>query len=145
MRLVSWIAIGAACCLAQATLGGGKANELKLLEGKWIPVTAELAGQPFPDEVLKTMSLKIAGGKYTVVVGDKTDQGKFEINAAKKPKTMDIIGTDGANNGQTFLAIYEVERNLLRVCYDLGGKLRPTEFTTKAGTQQFLVKYKRTK
>jgi hypothetical protein len=31
----------------------------------------------------------------------------------------------------------------LRVCYDLSGKSRPTEFKTKEGTRLFLVTYKR--
>jgi len=33
----------------------------------------------------------------------------------------------------------------LRVCYDLSGKSRPTEFKTKEVTQLFLVTYKREK
>jgi hypothetical protein len=33
----------------------------------------------------------------------------------------------------------------LKVCYDMGGKNRPTEFKTKPATQLFLVTYKREK
>ena len=58
---------------------------------------------------------------------------------------MDITGTDGPNKGETILAIYERDGDALRVCYDLSGKSRPTEFKTKAGTQLFLVTYKREK
>ena len=56
---------------------------------------------------------------------------------------MDVIGTDGPNKGKTFLAIYELEGDMLRICYDLAGKTRPTAFATEQGTKLFLVRYRR--
>lgn len=35
-----------------------------MMEGTWIPVDAELAGQRFPDEILKTMTLVMKDGRY---------------------------------------------------------------------------------
>ncbi len=131
--------------LAPTIFGGDAAKEAKLLDGKWAPVSAELAGQPFPESVLRTITLTITGNKYTVVVGDQTDRGRLDVNTAKKPKTMDVVGTEGPNEGKTFLAIYEADKQMLRICYDLDGKQRPTEFKTKGGTKQFLATYKRTK
>jgi uncharacterized protein (TIGR03067 family) len=58
---------------------------------------------------------------------------------------MDITGTEGPNKGKTMLAIYELEGDSMKVCYDMSGKERPTEFKTKPGTAQFLAKYKREK
>ena len=58
---------------------------------------------------------------------------------------MDITGTEGPNKGKTFLAVYELDGDTLRICYDLSGKSRPTEFKTTEGTQLFLVSYKREK
>ena len=84
-------------------------------------------------------------GKYTVLVGEGRDEGTVKRDPAKTPKTMDITGTKGPNEGKTFLAIYESKGDELRVCYDLSGKSRPTEFATKPETQLFLVKYKRAK
>jgi uncharacterized protein (TIGR03067 family) len=117
----------------------------KKLEGTWKPVTAELGGKPFPDEVLKTMKLVVTDGKYTVTVGEQTDEGTVKLDTAKKPRAMDIVGTKGPNQGKTIPAIYEVTDTTLRVCYDLRGKAHPTEFKTKADTQLFLVEYKRQK
>ena len=73
------------------------------------------------------------------------DEGTLKLKPKAKPKEMDIIGTDGPNKGKTFLAIYERDGDTLRICYDLGGESRPTEFKTKEGTKQFLVTYKREK
>ena len=58
---------------------------------------------------------------------------------------MEIKGTDGPNKGKTIPAIYELKDDTMRVCYDLNEKKRPTEFKTKAGTNLYLVTYKREK
>src|SRR5262249_43409061 len=117
----------------------------KMLQGTWKPVTAELAGKPFPDEVLKTMKLGITDDKYTVTAGEQTDEGTLKLDTAAKPRAMDIVGTKGPNQGKTIPAIYEVTDTTLRVCYDLSGKARPTEFKTRPDTQLFLVEYKQQK
>lgn len=115
------------------------------LEGVWLPSTAELAGRKFPDEVRKTIKLVVKNNKYTVTVGKTVDQGTVKLNPTAKPKELDITGTDGPNKGKTILAIYALDGDTLRVCYDLSGKRRPTEFKTNEGTQLFLVTYKREK
>lgn len=118
-------------------------EENKMVEGTWVPVDAELGGQKFPDVVLKTMKLTINDGNYTVNVGEQIDKGTVKIESTTTPKAMDITGTEGPNQGKTLPAIYELKGDTLRICYDLEGKQRPTEFKTAMGTQQFLVNYKR--
>jgi uncharacterized protein (TIGR03067 family) len=120
-------------------------KDSKSLDGTWIPEAAEIAGQKFPDEVRKSIKLVVKGDKYTVTVGKETDEGTVKLKTTAKPKELDITGTDGPNKGKTILAIYELDGDTLKVCYDLGGKDRPTEFKTKEGSQQFLVTYKREK
>ncbi len=67
----------------------------------------------------------------------------MKLDSSARPKALDITGTEGPNKGKTILAIYELDGDTFRVCYDLSGKSRPTEFKTKAETQLFLVSYKR--
>jgi uncharacterized protein (TIGR03067 family) len=123
-----------------ATRGDPKDGDT--LDGTWLPETAELGGKMFPDEIRKSIKLVVKDGKYTVTVGKAVDQGTAKLNPKAKPKELDVTGTDGPNKGKTFLAIYERDGDTLRVCYDLSGKNRPTEFKTKEGTQLFLVTYK---
>jgi uncharacterized protein (TIGR03067 family) len=120
-------------------------EDSKTMEGTWLPVEAELGGQKFPDEVRKTIKLTVSDGKYTVTLGEKIDKGTVKLEPTAKPKAMDITGTEGPNKGKTILAIYEVTGDTLRICYDLEGKKRPTEFKTVKDSQQFLVSYKREK
>jgi uncharacterized protein (TIGR03067 family) len=127
-------------CVAPA-----RADDAKDLEGTWTPTSAELPGTKFPDEVLKTIKLVIKDGKYTVTVGKEEDKGTCKIAPDKKPKELDITGTDGPNKGKNFPCIYELTGDTLTICYDLAGKERPTEFKVKPNTMQFLAKYKRVK
>jgi uncharacterized protein (TIGR03067 family) len=115
------------------------------MQGDWVPVKAELAGQVMPEAVLKTISLKLTKSEYEVLVAGKPDKGTYSIDPAAKPKGLKITGVKGPNAGKTFPAIYELTVDTLRVCYDLSGKKRPTEFATKPGTKLYLVNYKRKK
>jgi uncharacterized protein (TIGR03067 family) len=121
------------------------AKDEDAIQGTWLASTAEFAGQKFPDEVRKSIKLVIKDGKYTVTVGNQPDKGTSKLDPSAKPKTMDVTGTDGPNKGKTMLAIYELNGDTLRVCYDVSGKNRPTEFKSAADTQLFLVTYKRDK
>ena len=94
---------------------------------------------------MKSISLKMDNGKYEVFVGDKPDRGTYMLDSATKPKSMNVIGTEGPNKGKTFPAIYELNGDTLRICYDLSGVKRPTEFKTSAGTKLYLVTYTRKK
>ena len=120
-------------------------GDAKAVQGNWKPVKAELAGQPMTDAVLKSISLKLDNGKYEVFVGGQPDRGTYTLDSATKPKSMTITGTAGPNNGKTYPAIYELEGDTLRICYDLSGAKHPTEFKTLAGTQLYLVTYNRNK
>jgi uncharacterized protein (TIGR03067 family) len=135
-------------CVGPLALGDDAADakdDAKKMEGTWKPVSAELAGKVFPEEILKSMKLVLSDGKYTVTVGQQTDEGTVKLDTTKKPRVLDIEGTKGPNKGKKIPAIYELTEDTLRVCYDLTGKTRPTEFKTKADTMLFLVEYKRQK
>jgi uncharacterized protein (TIGR03067 family) len=142
MKTVPSICI-AIMLFAAAVWSQDAADERKLLQGTWLPTAAELGEKAFDDATLKAMTLVLDGDKYTVTVGKAIDKGVINIDPTAKPKTMDIIGADGPNKGKTFLAIYELNGDTLRVCYDLSGKARPSEFKTKKGEVLFLATYKR--
>ena len=120
------------------------APDIKPFQGTWIPTKAELGGQPMPDAVLKTITLKLTNNEYDVTVtGERPDHGTWTIDTSAKPKGMTITGVNGPNAGKTFPSIYELEGDTLRICYDLSGAKRPTEFKSVPGTKLYLVTYKR--
>jgi uncharacterized protein (TIGR03067 family) len=128
------------CSPVPAVTGDDKKDE-DAIRGVWLAAEAELGGNKFPDDQRKSIKLELKDGKYTLGV----DKGTIKLDPSAKPKTLDVVGTDGPNKGKTIPAIYELDGDTLKVCYDLGGKARPTEFKTAAGTKQFLVVYKREK
>jgi uncharacterized protein (TIGR03067 family) len=132
-------------CFAVCASLNAFADDAKAIQGNWKPVKAELAGQPMTDAVLKSISLKLENGKYEVFVGAHPDRGTYTIDADTKPKSMSVTGTEGPNIGKTFPAIYELNGDTLRICYDLSGAKRPTEFKSVAGTKLYLVTYNRKK
>lgn len=115
------------------------------LDGKWALTSAELAGNPFPKALLDSFTLILDKGHYTLKSPSPDDKGTTKIDDTKTPKELDIKGEEGPNKGKTMLAIYELDGDTLKVCYDLEGKKRPTEFKTASGTKQFLAQYKRVK
>ena len=139
------ILIGIALTAVLPLFAADSVNDTKAVQGSWKPVTAELGGEPMPEAVVKSISLKLDNGKYEVFVGDRPDRGTYTIDAASKPKSMTITGTEGPNHGKTFPAIYELKGDTLRICYDLSGAKRPTEFKSLAGTKLYLVTYNRKK
>jgi uncharacterized protein (TIGR03067 family) len=136
-------------CVAYVPLAafaaGSPDDDAKAVQGIWRPVKAELAGQPMTDAVLNFITLKLDDGKYEVFVGAAPDKGTYTLDSSTRPKSITITGTDGPNSGKTFPAIYELKGDTLRICYDLSGAKRPTEFKSIAGTRLYLVTYNRKK
>ena len=120
-------------------------HDAKAVQGNWKPIKAELGGQPMTEDVLKTIRLKLENGNYEVFVGEHPDRGTYTLDSSTSPKSITVTGTEGPNRGRTFPAIYELKGDTLRICYDLSGAKRPTEFKTVAGTKQYLVTYHREK
>ncbi len=131
------------CCLAFALIllaaafgwADDAKGELKKMDGVWQGKSAEMAGKKLPEPALKEIKLEMKDGAYTV----GNDHGTVKVDPSKSPKTMDIKGVEGPNKGKTFLCIYELDGDKLKVCYDLSGKSRPKKFETKEKTQLFLV------
>jgi uncharacterized protein (TIGR03067 family) len=136
-------------CFAFAlTLAAGAADapgDAESIKGTWTPAKAELAGNPMPDTLLKTIILKLDHGNYDVSVAGHPDKGTYTLEPSSKPKAITIKGTEGPNKGKTIPAIYELKGDSLRICYDLSGATRPAKFKTVPGTQLYLVTYERKK
>ena len=133
------LALAVSLCASAA----GSQPDAQAVEGNWRPVTAELAGRPMPEAVLKTISLKLGGDKYEVFVGEHPDKGTYTLDGSTTPKGMTVTGTEGPNKGKTFPCIYELRGDTLRICYDLSGAKRPGEFKSIPGTKLYLVTYSR--
>jgi len=120
-------------------------TDARTIQGHWKPVTGELSGHPMAETVLQTISMKLEKGKYEVIADGRPDRGTYTLDASTKPRGMTVTGTEGPNQGKVFPCIYELKGDTLRICYDLSGAKRPTEFKSLPGTKLYLVTYARKK
>src|SRR5688572_12211132 len=137
------------CCVALVTFAASlradeKADDWKGLKGTWKVEKAVFMGND-STAVFGSVVLTMDEGKYTVAFGEMVDKGTIALDAAKKPKQMAIKATEGANKDKTVKAVYELDGDTLKVCYDLDGKDPPAGFESKAGTNTLFVTYKRDK
>jgi len=125
-------------------------KELGKLQGKWRLVGLEESKKeeidfdkapilPIKDDRLKDVPYE--GKKLEMLI---------ELDPSQKPKAINLtyISPDGKSKGDSFLAIYALEGDTLRICFtpkEKGAK-RPKEFATKGeGAGLFMWTLKRDK
>jgi uncharacterized protein (TIGR03067 family) len=134
------------CIVAMASTGWcADPKKEAAVKGNWTLASGVMSGEKMAEDVQKSIHLTLGNGKYTVKVGDQTDEGTYKVDQTKTPHTMTITGTEGPNKGKTMLAIFELDKGTLKVCYDMSGKAFPDKFESKANTPTFLAVYDRQK
>ena len=80
--------------------------------------------------------------RFPQLAEDATSKaGTFKLDATKTPKQLDTVSTEE----EVMLGIYELERDSYKVCFALVGKPRPSEFTSKSGSDNILQVWERRK
>jgi uncharacterized protein (TIGR03067 family) len=121
-------------------------KELKKFQGTWTFESSESGGQMLPADQLKDLVLTFDGAKHTVKNGTEViAAGTQTIDPSKSPKAIDVTMTEGPMKGVVLLGIYEIDGDTLRVCFDMGGKKRPTEFKSPPGSETLVNVHKRAK
>ncbi len=114
--------------------------------GHWKAISAVMAGTPFPEPVIASISLTVSDDGYEANVGGQVDQGTCETDTTKKPYQMRIVGVAGPNAGKTFLAIFDFpEKDQMQVAYDLTGTAHPNTFESSAENGNYVAVYSRQK
>jgi uncharacterized protein (TIGR03067 family) len=115
------------------------------LEGAWVPIAADVAGKSLLVGELRVKYLVLDAGGYSIIDRSNhvVDSGRYLVNAAASPPTMDIVGRDGPNAGRTMLAIYQLDGDHLTVCYDLDGKQRPANMRPQEDQLLLSITYAR--
>jgi len=116
------------------------------IQGTWKIVSFEARGPKdlLSKEALKSAKVVIKGDKITFHFGKKTDEARFKLDPAKKPKTINFVGKKTAD---TSLGIYLLEGDDLKLCWNVNDTERPTEFSKvgKVGQELRLAVLKREK
>ena len=113
------------------------------IEGVWVIKKAELAGESF---IEPGFQLWIKGDRFAVEVPPPPDRGRLIFHhqqSANEYLGLDVIVEEGPNQGRIYPTIYRRVNDELEICYDLSGRARPVEFSSRAGTNLFRVTYRR--
>ena len=106
------------------------------LTGSWKAIAAERSGKPAPD--LKGHVLTFAGNGFAVrsKEGKLLYEGNYQIDVSKNPATIDFVHTKGEADGKTWLGLYQLAGDTLKICDNAGdvAKPRPTALVTKEGS-----------
>ncbi len=97
------------------------------LEGTWIPIAADVSGQPLVVAELRVKRFVLRDGVYEIFdsADHLVDTGDYNADDSVSPQELDILFVTGPNAGRQMRAIYELEGDRLTVCYDLESDTRP--------------------
>jgi len=120
------------------------AGDAQRLSGAWIAVSTERNGAAADD--LKGHQLTFSGDRFTIrSKGKLLYRGTFLVDPSKTPATINFTHTRGEAKGKTWLGIYALERDILKICdnADNLAKGRPAAFATEPGSGLVLLTFKR--
>jgi uncharacterized protein (TIGR03067 family) len=140
MKGYAWSILAGIAVSLVAAADDGK-QDLERMQGTWASVSYTVDGKAWGDADRTTLKLTIKGDESTIVIGTRTARRTYRIDAAKKPRALDIAVTDGDGKGTTKPAIYQFDGEHLMIC--IGAKSRPTDFSSKPGSGQTLEVWKR--
>jgi uncharacterized protein (TIGR03067 family) len=106
-------------------------EELKRFKATWRFVEIEVGGQKVPPKAFERDTLVLKGKLFSSFVGGRLVHGEFKIDPLAKPKTIDIIFTEGPGKGHSQKGIYELDGDTQKICIAMPDQPRPTEFATK--------------
>ena len=120
-------------------------KDIAQLQGEWTMVSGERDGQALPENIVSSAKRIVKDDEITLIINDQTYlKAKFKIDPTKKPKTIDYTITEGQNKDAKQVGIYELSGDNVKFCFSSpGGKDRPTDFTTKEGSDRILSVWKR--
>jgi uncharacterized protein (TIGR03067 family) len=119
-------------------------KDLEKFQGEWKPEKAQRDGVDAGGDLLNKLLVKYSG--ETMVIdsgGARDDKATITLDPSKNPAAIDIKPVGEGKD--TALGIYKLDGDTLTLCWSRRGGERPTEFVSKAGTEQVLFILKRQK
>jgi len=115
------------------------------LQGSWKVVSHEKDGKKQAEDTIKNYKIVVKGDKLTFKIGDQDNEATLKLDAAKKPKTIDLMVKAG-DKMEVIKGIYQLDGDDLKICAaGEEGVERPKDFATKAKSGLGLLVLKREK
>jgi uncharacterized protein (TIGR03067 family) len=104
------------------------------LQGTWVIVSFEFAGQKQVPPGAQQMFFTFDRGKVFVHDGTRREEGAYRMENGRKPKGLDLIGPKGrGNDTEVSKGIYTIEGDILKLAFAAGNPRaeRPNSFDGK--------------
>ncbi len=145
LRMLGLLIVGLVIAADEGKDSAAK-KERQQLEGSWTMVSMVRNGEKTEGEEAKKFTLVVDGDKYVLKNEDSAiGRGTTKIDPSKTPKTIDIMPSEGENEGKTEQGIYELNGDDYKICFAGPEGRRPTEFESKADSGVTYVIFKRAK
>lgn len=134
------VLVGSAAAVAR----GADSVTAKDLIGMWTCTSAVIDGRPVAEETVQQLRLTLTADRYKSERGDQVlFDSTYSVDFSKKPPQIDMIGTEGELKGKSAPGIFQLDGNVLTLCYVMPGGARPTAFESQAQSGTLLVVYQR--
>ncbi len=111
-----------------------RVSDLDRLQGTWHITALEMDGRAASAPEFDGATIVISGKTFRSTMTGATYDGTIRLDAAKSPKTFDLIFTTGPQKGTTNPGIYKLGAETWTICLAMRGKARPKTFATKPET-----------
>jgi uncharacterized protein (TIGR03067 family) len=135
MLVAAAVCFSAAAVVAQDTEG-----DQKKIQGTWAVVSAEKGGKKAPAKEIEGITFTFTGDKLSLKKGGESKDGKFKLDATRKPREIDVTMEDRTARG-----IYQLDKDALKICVGKEGDERPKEFAAPEGSRFVIIVFKREK
>ena len=119
-------------------------DDMKNLQGTWQMITFEMNGSPF-HQAAANSRMQIDGDNFTALGMGAIYEGKFTLDLAQNPKTIDMEFTAGPEKGGKSFGIYKLDGDKWTICLSVGGAARPTAFATAPNSNHALETFEKIK
>ena len=138
------LAIAILSCLVAgciATSAADKADDAAKWQGTWKMVSATSNGQTETGDVQWVVS----GDHYNIRIRGNTGSDPYTITLDSSKKHVDVFHheTPKGTYGGSYMGIYEIKGDSLKVCYDGKGQQYPKSFDASPGSGQILYQLQR--
>ena len=114
------------------------------LIGNWIPLAADISGRELDVAALRVARFVIEADSYRILDRSQqvVDAGELHVEAGA-PHSVDLNGIEGPAAGKRIQAIFELEGDRLRLCYDLENAARPAAMQPEPDQLLLRITYER--
>lgn len=105
-------------------------SELDGIQGTWDIVTLEVNGAPMDAGAIAGSRIIVTGDSFTTEAMGAVYRGTVRLDGATSPKSIDLLFTEGPEQGNANHGIYERHGDEWTICLNMMGGARPREFAT---------------